>query len=67
VIPTLLLAGLLVGRCWMLAVAAVVWPALLLVRGIDLGLGPVVVASALAVINTAVGVAVHRAVRAMIR
>ncbi len=68
-IPTLLLAGLVVGRWWFVLVAAVVWPVLLVVDGVDTGpawdfaLG----AGALAAANTAVGVAVHRAAVVLVR
>jgi hypothetical protein len=63
VIPTLLLAGLIVGRWWAAAVAAVVWPivlALTLPDGRELDV--VVVGALLAVANTLVGVAVHKAI-----
>ena len=50
-IPTLLLAGLVVGRSWFVPLAGAVWVALVHVS---------VPAFALAAANTAVGVAVHR-------
>ena len=57
-IPTLLLAGLVVGRWWFVPVAGVAWS---LVVGAD-GL-----AFALGAANTAVGVAVHRTVVLLLR
>lgn len=66
-IPTLILAGLLVGRWWMLAVAAVAWPAYLILTQRGTGLAFALTAAAIAIPNAAVGVAVHRAVRAVVR
>ncbi len=66
-IPTLILAGLLVGRWWMLAAAAVAWPAGLILTGVGSGPAFALTAAAIAVPNTAMGVAVHRAVRAVVR
>ena len=59
-IPTLLLAGLVAGRWWLVPIAAVTWPALLFVDGVDLE-GPTFVlgAGALGAANTAVWGAVH--------
>ncbi len=51
----------------MLAVAAVVWPVVLLAQGIGAGGEFAVVAAALAIANTAVGVATHRVLRAAVR
>lgn len=63
VIPTLILAGLIVGRWWMAAVAAVVWPIALAVTLTDgRGLATLVAGALLAIANTLVGVAVHKAV-----
>lgn len=67
-IPTLIVAGLVFGRWWKttLAVAAIGWPVWLVageVMGLQAGL---LGAAALAVINTAVGVAVHQAVRRLV-
>jgi hypothetical protein len=60
VIPTLLVAGLAVGRWWALPVAAVAWVTLLLATGV-IGLAEIPAAAALALANAAVGVAVHKA------
>jgi len=56
-----MLAGLLVGRWWTVGVSAVTWPALLVAGDVGSGPGFVLGAAALAVVNMAVGVAVHRA------
>ncbi len=61
-IPTLILAGLVIGRWWALPAAAVLWPAVLVwggVMGFQAGL---LAAAGLAVINTLAGVLVHKAV-----
>ncbi len=57
-IPTLLLAGLVVGRWWFVPIAGVVWAVL-----VDAS----VAAFALGAANTAVGVAVHRTVVLLLR
>ena len=63
VIPTLILAGLIVGRWWMAAVAAVVWPIVLAVTVTDGDrLATLFAGALLAIANTLVGVAVHKAV-----
>jgi len=54
-IPTLIFAGLLIGRWWAVPAAALAWPALLLiVGGIDVSSVPA--AAAIAIPNAAVGV-----------
>jgi predicted membrane protein len=63
VIPTLIVAGLIVGRWWAAAVAAVVWPIVLAFtlpdgRELDVLLG----GALLAIANTLLGVAVHKAI-----
>lgn len=61
-ILTLLLAGLVVGRWWLVAVAAVLWPVVLIAGDVGsasnaaLALGGALLGAA----NTAVGVAVRR-------
>jgi hypothetical protein len=67
VIPTLLLSGALIGRWWLVAVAAVVWPALLIVTGVDSGAGFAVGARALGAANMAVGVAAHKPIVRLVR
>ena len=57
-IPTLLLAGLIVGRWWFVFVAGVVWAALVHVDAVAFGVGAA---------NAAVGVAVHRAAVVLVR
>ena len=62
-IPVLVLVGLLAGRWYVVAVAAIAWPiALGLAGGIISGPEDYTGAAALAVVNTAFGVAVHRLV-----
>ena len=59
-IPVLLLAGLLVGRWFVVAAAIVAWPLVLFVDGTcDLDCVPA--AAGLAGANTAAGVLVHKA------
>lgn len=68
-VPTLLLAGLVVGRWWFVAVAAVCWPVLLVVTDAwsvsltSVFLGGATVGAA----NAAAGVAVHRAAALLVR
>ena len=65
----LLLAGLVVGRWWLVGIVAVFWPVLLVVGDVGsasdfaLVLGGATVGAA----NTAVGVAVHRLAVVLIR
>ena len=68
-IPTLLLAGLVVGRWWLVAVAAVSWPVLLLVTDAwSVSLPSVVLGGVtVAALNTGAGVAVHRAAVMLVR
>ena len=57
-IPTLLLAGLVVGRWWFVLVAGAVWAVV-----IDVEVSPFALGAA----NTAVGVAAHRAAALLVR
>jgi len=66
-IPTLLLPGLILGRWWLVPVAAIGWPALLLLDGIGQGWGFAAGAGALAAANVAVAVALHRGAAYVIR
>ena len=68
-VPTLLLAGVVVGRWWLVAVAAALWPVLLVVTDAwPVSLPSVVLGGvAVAVLNTAAGVAVHRAAVVLVR
>ena len=59
-IPTVLIAGLAVGRWWLLPIAGLAWVVLLLATGV-IGLVEIPAAASLAVANAAVGVAVHKA------
>ena len=61
-IPTLILVGLVFGRWWRFVVplAALGWPVLLIATGVDNGLDFLLVAAALAVANVLVGVLVFR-------
>lgn len=69
-IPTMIVFGLALGRWWKTAIiaAAILWPALLLSGGVLEGspgdqVGGLIGGSVLAVLNTAVGVAAHQALR----
>lgn len=70
-IPTVLLAAVVVGRWWMLPVCAVAWVAILIAVGaVDPALqdaGEMWLAAGLAAANAAVGVALHRLVVATFR
>lgn len=68
-IPTMILFGLLLGRWWKtaLVVGTAAWPALLLADGVIGTPAGVVGAAGLALINTAVGIAVHQGVLALLR
>lgn len=68
-IPTLILAGLVLGRWWpwALVVAAIAWPAALVAsNAMAFGWG-LLGAAVLAVVNVLVGVLVHQAVARAIR
>ena len=60
-IPTLLLPALIIGRWWLIPIAAVVWPLLIAdtCTTLDCRLG----AAVLAAVNAAVGVGVHQLIR----
>jgi hypothetical protein len=59
-IPTLILLGLVVGRWWLVAIAAIAWPIALVGTKVGSGFSFAVGSAAVAVINTAAGVAVHK-------
>jgi hypothetical protein len=59
-IPSLLLPGLIAGRWWLVPIAAVGWPVLLMVGAIATGWQFGASAGALAAANVAFAVAVHR-------
>jgi hypothetical protein len=61
VIPTLLVVGLLLGRWWLVPIAAIAWVVLLALTN-DLGVGEAPAAAVLATANAAVGVALHKLV-----
>ena len=61
-IPTVILAGLIVGRWWLVAVAAIAWPLIVLAAG-SLDLSSVPLAAGLAIVNAAVGVAPRWVIR----
>ena len=61
-IPVLLLVGLLAGRWYVAALAAVAWPLVLGLDGILAGPAHYAAAAAFALANTAVGVAVHKVI-----
>ena len=68
-IPVLLIAGLVVGRWWLVPVGAVLWPALLLADGVDTGSAWQFAAAAgvLAAANVAVPVALRRVAAYLLR
>ena len=59
-IPVLTLVGLLAGRWYVAALAALAWPVVLGLDGIISGPAEYAGAAALALVNTAIGVAVHK-------
>jgi hypothetical protein len=61
VIPTVFLAGALIGRWWFVPTAGLVW-VVLLVSVNDLGLSAAPFAAGFAMANAAVGVAVHKTI-----
>jgi hypothetical protein len=69
VIPTLILIGLVFGHWWrvLIPVAAVGWPVLLIVTGVDSGFVFALGAAAFAVANVLVGVLVFQASWLMVR
>jgi hypothetical protein len=69
VIPTLILLGLVLGRWWrfVIPLAAVGWPILLLVTGVDRGFDFVVGASAFAFANVVVGVLLYQFLWLLVR
>jgi hypothetical protein len=66
VIPTVLVPAILIGRWWLLPVAVVAWPLMVLSIG-SCDLACSAVAGALAAMNTAVGVVVHKALSWLIQ
>ena len=68
-IPTLILIGLVFGRWWRIVIplAAVGWPVLLIVTGVDSGFGFAVGAAALATVNVLAGVIVFQALWLFVR
>jgi hypothetical protein len=68
-IPTLILLGLVFGHWWRAALiaAAIGWPLLLIVAGVDIELVTLPAAAAFAVANAAVGVLVHQALWLVVR
>lgn len=59
-IPTVLLAGLVVGRWWSIPVLALLWVVLLYVGAAPETAADAAAGAALAAANAAVGVAAHR-------
>ncbi len=59
-IPVLLLVGLLAGRWYVVALAAVAWPLILGLDGTVAGSANYIGAAGLAAVNTAAGVAAHK-------
>ncbi|MEX0816389.1 MAG: hypothetical protein WD027_03005 [Gaiellales bacterium] len=59
-IPVLLLVGLLAGRWYVVGLAAVTWPLVLVLAGVTGEPASLLAGAALAAVNTLVGVAAHR-------
>jgi Flp pilus assembly protein protease CpaA len=66
VIPTILLPSVLIGRWWTIPAAAVLWTVLLLATG-TIGAADIPLTAGLGAANAAVGVAVHQALRSLVR
>jgi len=66
-IPTLLLPGLVIGRWWLVPIAAVGWPVMLILDGIGTGWAFGASAGALAAANVGIAVALHRGAALLIR
>ena len=60
-IPTLIVLGLLVGRWWLVTIATIAWPIVLIATKVGTGFHFTVESAGFAAINTAAGVAVHKA------
>jgi hypothetical protein len=65
-IPTLLVVGFLAGRWYVIPLAAVVWPLVLVLLGIESDAADLFVAAGLAAANTAVGVLVHQGAKRLL-
>lgn len=68
-VPTMIIFGLIFGRWWLAALVAgaVIWPAMVVFSGameVELGL---LAAALFGLVNTAVGVGIHRGVLAVVR
>ena len=63
-----MLVGFVLGRWWwlVLPVAAVAWPVLMIASGPDSGLSFAIDSGFLALVNTAIGVAVFQAIRGLV-
>jgi hypothetical protein len=66
VIPTVLIAGAVVGRWWFVAVAALAWAVLVVATG-DASANDFVAAFGFGAANAAVGIATHRVVAGGVR
>jgi hypothetical protein len=66
VIPTILFPSFIIGRWWIIPLAAVAWTALLLASG-TIGASGIPAAAAFAAVNAAVGVGAHQAVLVLFR
>jgi hypothetical protein len=66
VIPTVLVPAVVIGRWWLLPVAAVAWPLLVHTAG-PCDLACSAVSGALATMNAAVGVVIHKGVSWLIQ
>ena len=62
-IPSLILAGLLIGRWWTVPLAMVAWPAVLISAGTGSELSVITGGALIAVPNVALGVGLHRMAR----
>ena len=66
-IPILLLVGALAGRWYVVGLAAVVWPLVLVIAGVTSDPASLAGGAALGAANAAVGVAIHRTVAWTVR
>ena len=66
-IPIAIVVGLAIGRWWALAVAAIGWAGLLVAMGVTGFAEAITLGAFLALVNAAIGVAVHKAIATLVR
>lgn len=59
-LPLVLLVAVIIGRWWLIPIAAVAWPIVVSLGGDCSGIGCVLGAAGLGALNAAVGVLVHQ-------